>query len=85
MPNPRRPLRRPRHSMPAFVRRALVERGLMGAYRSRPPYQRNDYLGWIDRARRDATRQKRLAQMLDELEDGGLYMKMTWRSGSTTA
>ena len=70
--------------MPAFVRTALVERGLMGVYRSRPPYQRNDYLGWIDRARREATRQKRLAQMLDELEDGGLYMKMTWRSGSTT-
>jgi len=66
------------------VRRALVERGLMGAYRSRPPYQRNDYLGWIERARREATRQKRLAQMLDELEHGGLYMKMTWRSGSST-
>ncbi|MGH7288066.1 MAG: hypothetical protein ACREI8_08635 [Myxococcota bacterium] len=34
--------------MPAFVRRALVERDLMGAYRCRPPYQRNDYLGWIN-------------------------------------
>ena len=32
------------------------------------PYQRNDYLGWIARARREATFQKRLAQMLDELE-----------------
>ena len=64
--------------MPAFVREALVGRGLMGAYRSRPPYQQNDYLGWIMRAKLAATRQRRLSQMLDELERGGLYMNMRW-------
>ena len=62
--------------MPAFVRRALSERGLLERYRERPAYQRNDYLGWIARAVRDETKQKRLAQMLDELERGGVYMKM---------
>ncbi len=70
---------RPRHKMPAIVRQALNERGLMAAYRSRPPYQRNDYLGWITRAKREQTRQKRLAQMLDELARGDLYMKMAYR------
>jgi uncharacterized protein YdeI (YjbR/CyaY-like superfamily) len=64
--------------MPASVRRALVERGLMDAYRARPAYQRNDYLGWIASARRDETRAKRVAQMLEELSRGGVYMRMSW-------
>ncbi len=50
----------------------------MAAYEARPDYQKNDYLGWIARAKRDDTRQKRLDQMLDELQRGGVYMKMAW-------
>jgi uncharacterized protein YdeI (YjbR/CyaY-like superfamily) len=65
--------------MPDFVRAALSAHKLMGAYLSRPPYQQNDYLGWITRAKREATREKRLSQMLDELARGGVYMKMKWR------
>ncbi len=65
--------------MPDFMRDALNGRGLMDAYLARPPYQRNDYIGWIQRARLAATRQKRLNQMLDELERGGVYMKMKWK------
>jgi len=64
--------------MPDFIRDALNERGLMDAYRSRPAYQQNDYIGWITRARLNPTRQKRLKQMLDELEGGKVYMKMKW-------
>lgn len=67
--------------MPEAVRQALEARGLFEAYSSRPPYQRNDYLGWIQAAKREETRQKRLAQMLDELERGGVYMNMPWRQG----
>lgn len=69
-------LKRPRQPMPGFVRRALEEHGLMAAYRARPAYQQNDYLGWIAQARREETKQKRLHQMLDELERGGVYMNM---------
>ena len=65
--------------MPAFVRNALNERGLMEAYRARPPYQQNDYLGWIIRAKLEATKLKRLNQMLDELQGGKLYMNMVWK------
>lgn len=61
-------LARPRNRMPAFVRDALNERGLRAAYRARPPYQQNDYLGWIARAKMEATKLKRLRQMLEELE-----------------
>lgn len=67
--------------MPAFVRRALTEADLMTAYRARPPYQQNDYIGWITRAKRPETRDKRLSQMLDELAQGDRYMKMPYRAG----
>ncbi len=71
-------LTRPRYPMPDFVEEALLQRGLMDAYRARPAYQQNDYLGWIGRAKRPATVDKRLAQMLDELEAGDRYMKMAY-------
>src|SRR5687768_12956387 len=73
-------LSRPRQTMPAAVRRALGARGLLAAYRARPPYQRNDYLTWIKRAKRPETREKRLGQMLDELAAGDSYMGMAWRA-----
>ena len=67
--------------MPDFVRPALEEQGLLETYEARPPYQRNDYVGWISRAKREDTRQRRLAQMLDELRRGNIYMKMAWGGG----
>ena len=69
--------------MPQDVADALEARGLRTAYDARPPYQRNDYLGWIARAKRPETRDKRLAQMLDELDAGDVYMKMDWPAGRT--
>ena len=78
-PKPRKStLSRAIHPMPAFVRRALSEHGLLEAYKARPPFQRNDYVGWISRGAREETQHKRLAQMLDELKRGGVYMKMAW-------
>jgi uncharacterized protein YdeI (YjbR/CyaY-like superfamily) len=69
-------LKRPKHPMPEFVREALEKRGLMADYLARPAYQQNDYIGWINRAKRQATREKRLNQMLEELQLGGVYMNM---------
>src|SRR5688572_20779342 len=71
-------LRRPLQTMPALVRRALQEHGLLAEYRQRPAYQRNDYLGWIARAKLEGTRLRRLDQMLSELAAGDRYMKMAW-------
>lgn len=76
-------LSRPIQEMPEFVEEALEARGLMAVYRSRPPYQQNDYLSWITRAKRPATKEKRLLQMLDELEQGDTYMKMPYRQKET--
>jgi uncharacterized protein YdeI (YjbR/CyaY-like superfamily) len=66
--------------MPDSVREALVRADLMETFERRPPYQRNDYLGWIARAKRTATREKRLAQMLDELACGDRYMNMPYNA-----
>jgi uncharacterized protein YdeI (YjbR/CyaY-like superfamily) len=72
-------LTRDLNPMPDDVRANIETRGVMAAYRARPAYQQNDYLGWIARAKRPATRAKRLAQMLDELERGDVYMNMPYR------
>ncbi len=66
------------HPMPEDIRKLLKDRGLYDRYEARPPYQQNDYLGWIAQAKREGTRHNRIEQMLDELEVGGLYMKMRW-------
>lgn len=72
-------LKRPANPMPDEVKRVLEDAGLRSLYDQRPWYQRNDYLGWIARAKRAETRAKRINQMLDELRAGDTYMKMDWR------
>lgn len=63
--------------LPKFVRDALAERGLVDLYQERTVAQREHYVRRIVRAVRAETVQKRLDQMLDELE-GGIYMKQPW-------
>ncbi|MBM3179962.1 MAG: YdeI/OmpD-associated family protein [Chloroflexi bacterium] len=52
--------------MPVFFHDVLNARGLMDAYLARPPYQQNDYIGWITCAKLETTKHKRLNQMLNE-------------------
>ncbi|SFV02364.1 Bacteriocin-protection, YdeI or OmpD-Associated [Polaromonas sp. YR568] len=72
--------KRERYAMPGFIQDALASQKLKAAYDARPPYQQNDYIGWITRAKLPATRDKRLAQMLAELHKGDVYMNMVWRA-----
>jgi uncharacterized protein YdeI (YjbR/CyaY-like superfamily) len=65
--------------MPDFVRQALLENVVMEKYLDRPPYQQNDYIGWINNAKQDSTKQKRLNQMIEELKKGDVYMKMAYQ------
>ena len=69
-------LSRPIHPLPDFVRDALDKFDLWDEYRARPAYQQNDYIGWINRAKRFETKRRRLDQMLDELKRGDVYMNM---------
>jgi uncharacterized protein YdeI (YjbR/CyaY-like superfamily) len=67
---------RPTLAMPADVRAAIAAAKVEADYKARPKYQRNDYVGWIARAKQDATREKRIRQMVAELKKGGVYMGM---------
>jgi regulator of extracellular matrix RemA (YlzA/DUF370 family) len=64
-------------AFPDFIRGALESRGLVDAYGRRSAAQRDHYVRRILRAVRAETVQKRLDEMLDELE-GDLYMKKHW-------
>jgi uncharacterized protein YdeI (YjbR/CyaY-like superfamily) len=66
------------HNLPDYINKKLVEKKLVEKYQSRPAYQRNDYIGWITRAKTQETQEKRLDQMLQELTQGDLYMKMSY-------
>ncbi|MCR4324452.1 MAG: YdeI/OmpD-associated family protein [Candidatus Curtissbacteria bacterium] len=72
-------MKRQRYPMPEFMRKALVSGGMMEKYKERLPYQQNDYIGCITRAKQKQTQEKRLNQVLDELEKGGVYMNMAWK------
>lgn len=69
-------LKRDLNPMPPFVEKALEINDLVEDFEKRPAYQQNDYIGWINRAKREETKQKRLNQMIEELKKGGIYMKM---------
>lgn len=77
--------RRKLNPMPGQVQEALDAHHLRAAYEARPALQRNDYLGWIARARSAETRDQRLQQMLDELERGDCFMSMAWRPRRPTS
>lgn len=79
MPDQFKNLKRPKHPMPAFVKKALEENKLMDKYHARPAYQQNDYIGWINRAVQPETKTRRLNQMITELKGGKLYMKMKYK------
>ena len=64
-------------ALPDFVRDELEARGLIEAFGRRSVAQQEHYVRRIVRAVRRETVQKRLDQMLDELE-GDFYMKKPW-------
>lgn len=64
--------------MPGNVKSALAKRELTEKFRERPQYQQDDYLKWIATAAGPAAKQKRLDQMLEELEKGGLFKGEAW-------
>ena len=76
MPKDFSKLKREKHLIPEYIKKALDENEVIADYEARPAYQQNDYVGWIERAKRQETKEKRLQQMIEELKVGGIYMKM---------
>jgi len=64
--------------MPGNVRGALQKRKLMDAYLDRPAYQKDEYLKGVAQAAGPAAKQKRLDQMLEELEKGNVFKGEPW-------
>ncbi len=69
-------LKRKLNALPEPLQTTMQEHGVLDDFYQRPAYQQNDYIAWIERAKKPETREKRIQQMLDELEQGGVYMKM---------
>ena len=69
-------LKRKLNALPEPLQMTMQEYGVLEDFYQRPAYQQNDYIAWIERAKKPQTREKRIRQMLDELEQGGVYMKM---------
>lgn len=44
-------LKREKYIMPQFIKEALTSNDLFNDYKARPAYQKNDYIGWITRAK----------------------------------
>jgi hypothetical protein len=64
--------------MPGNVRGALAKRKLTETYEERPQYQQQEYLKWIAAAAGPTEKQKRLDQMLEEIEKGGVFKGEPW-------
>lgn len=75
-------LQRPVLEIPSDIKDLLVKNELYDCYLNRPAYQQNDYIGWILRAKKEETRQKRVNQMMDELKNGNVYMNMAYKQKS---
>lgn len=73
-------LKRAVYPMPEDIRQRMETEKVLAVYRLRPAYQQNDYIGWISRAKRPETREKRIAQMIAELKAGDSYMGMDYRA-----
>ncbi|CZQ92733.1 Hypothetical protein Tpal_1535 [Trichococcus palustris] len=73
-------LKRAVNPMPEDIRQRMEAEKVFAVYRFRPAYQQNDYIGWINRAKRPETREKRIAQMIAELKTGDSYMGMDYHS-----
>ncbi len=71
-------LKREIYPLPEDIHQLLKETQVLEAYKNRPDFQKNDYIGWIGRAKRKETREKRIEQMITELKGGKKYMNMDY-------
>jgi len=73
---------RPEKELPEGLLAKLISNDLLEVYNKRPRYQRTDYISWIEKAVRAETKEKRTAQMIEELKNGDAYMGMAYNAKS---
>jgi uncharacterized protein YdeI (YjbR/CyaY-like superfamily) len=69
--------------LPREIEQRLEESGLLKAYRGRTYYQQKGYLQWIEAVKQEATRERRIERMLEELREG-TYMPPRRRPSAAT-
>ena len=59
------------HPLPEDLRKALVSNpAALAAWSDITPLARNEYICWVEDAKQDATRQKRIRRTQEQLESG---------------
>ena len=59
------------HRLPEDLRTALTANPVaLAAWRDITPLARNEFICWVEDARREATRERRIRRTLEELEEG---------------
>jgi uncharacterized protein YdeI (YjbR/CyaY-like superfamily) len=59
------------HELPADLRTALLANGAaLAAWRDITPLARNEFICWVEDAKQEATRQRRIRRTQEELEAG---------------
>jgi hypothetical protein len=59
------------HDLPADLRRALIESTLaLAAWRDITPLARNEFICWVEDAKQQVTRDRRIRRTKEELEEG---------------
>jgi uncharacterized protein YdeI (YjbR/CyaY-like superfamily) len=59
------------HTLPADLRDALVARpSALAAWLDITPLARNEFICWVEDAKKDVTRERRIRRTNEELEDG---------------
>jgi len=59
------------HKLPRDLRTTLVANpGALDAWRDITPLARNEFICWVEDAKQDSTRERRIRRTKEELEDG---------------
>lgn len=59
------------HELPADLRRALLANGtVLGAWNDITPLARNEFICWVEDAKQETTRQRRIRRTQEELAEG---------------
>jgi hypothetical protein len=59
------------HKLPADLRKALIANTTaLGAWKDITPLARNEFICWVEDARQDTTRERRIRRTQEELEEG---------------
>ena len=59
------------HELPADLREALIDNpGALAAWRDITPLARNEFICWIEDAKQQTTRERRIRRAQEELEEG---------------